>query len=198
MRPNKCVLAPWRGPENSTSGSSQIVPSACIVAVAVVYGRLTRFFPCSSCVSSKVQKVRWKTTSLPLWHLSPQWGQAAHLVDIQGDDVSAHLRLGRHHGRFLHFIPVGSQVGQPEVVVNKLKTAGKKWSIVCTQHKYEDNTWNTSLYPFHAHRSTTINPWSSYVLMWWNSPIAAPLNFRSTYSPGSFLAMWKLVYKINI
>lgn len=57
------------------------------------------------------------------------------------------------------------------------------------------NRETMSFYPFHAHRSTTINPWSSYVLMWWNRPIAAPLNLRSTYSPGSFLAMWKLVFK---
>lgn len=45
---NFIVFPPCLGPENSTSGSSQIVPSACITAVAVVYGRLTRFFPCSS------------------------------------------------------------------------------------------------------------------------------------------------------
>lgn len=47
-----------------------------------------------------------------------------YLVDIQGDDVSADLRLRRHHGRLLHLLPVCSQVGQPQVVVNKLETAG--------------------------------------------------------------------------
>ncbi|TNN64920.1 hypothetical protein EYF80_024804 [Liparis tanakae] len=30
-------------------GLRGMVPSACMVAVAVVYGRLTRFLPCSSC-----------------------------------------------------------------------------------------------------------------------------------------------------
>lgn len=46
--PPGLACPPCLGPENSTSGSSQMVPSACITAVAVVYGRLTRFFPCSS------------------------------------------------------------------------------------------------------------------------------------------------------
>lgn len=31
--------------------------------------------------------------------------------------------------------------------------------------------------------------------MWWNMPMAAPLNLWSMYSPGSFLAMWNKVYK---
>lgn len=44
-------------------------------------------------------------------------------MDVQGDDVSADLGLRRHHGRLLHLLPVGSQVGQPQVVVNKLKAA---------------------------------------------------------------------------
>lgn len=30
--------------------------------------------------------------------------------------------------------------------------------------------------------------------MWWNRPMAAPLNLISMYSPGSFLAMWNKVY----
>lgn len=46
-----------------------------------------------------------------------------HLVDIQGDNISADLWLGRHHGRLLHLVPVGSQVGQPQIVINKLKAA---------------------------------------------------------------------------
>lgn len=44
-------------------------------------------------------------------------------MDVQGDDVSADLRLRRHHGRLLHLLPVGSQVGQPQVVVDKLEAA---------------------------------------------------------------------------
>lgn len=128
------VLAPWRGPEKSTSGSSQMVPSACIVAVAVVYGRLTRFFPCSSFTEPAM---RWRpmTTNdnrgreaLPV---SRGAKQGTDLVDVQGNHISADLRLWRHHGRLLHLLPVGSQVGQPEVVVNKLETANTMNSDIC-------------------------------------------------------------------
>lgn len=56
--------------------------------------------------------------------------KGAHLVDIQGNDVSAHLRLGGEHGCLLHLVPVSPQVGQPEVVVNKLKAATQKCSSV--------------------------------------------------------------------
>ena len=117
------IVVPWRGAENSTSGSSQIVPSACITAVAVVYGRLTRFFPCSSCTGSTIQWVRGKNfSSVDGSFVS----LVTYLVDIQGNDISAHLWLWCHHGCLLHFIPVGSQVGQPEIVINKLKTGRKK------------------------------------------------------------------------
>lgn len=52
--------------------------------------------------------------------------QISYLVDVQGNDISAHLWLGGHHGGLLHLIPVSSQVGQPEVVVDKLKAAGQE------------------------------------------------------------------------
>lgn len=124
--------------------------------------------------------------------------QVTCLVDVQGNDIPADLWLRCHHGRLLHLFPVGPQVGQPEVVVNKLKTAQTitqiyKWRFGLTFSIY------LFIYPFHAHRSKTMKPWSSKVLMWWNMPMAAPLNLRSMYSPGSFLAMWNKVYKkINI
>ncbi len=73
--------------------------------------------------------------------------QLTHLVDVQGNDISADLRLWRHHGRLLYLFPVGSQVGQPEVVVNKLKPAQtrknnisasyrrhREWFILKVQH----------------------------------------------------------------
>lgn len=49
---------PCRGPENRTSGSSQMVPSLRITAVAVVYGRDIRFFPCFSC-KYKRERLHW-------------------------------------------------------------------------------------------------------------------------------------------
>lgn len=53
--------------------------------------------------------------------------QPTHLVDVQGNNVSADLRLWSHHGRLLHLLPVGSQISQPQVVVNKLKAV---WKII--------------------------------------------------------------------
>ena len=49
-----------------------------------------------------------------------------YLADVQRDDVSAHLGLRRHHGRLLHLVPIGSQVGQPQVVVHKLEPAERQ------------------------------------------------------------------------
>lgn len=69
--------------------------------------------------------------------------QQTHLVDVQRNDISADLWLWRHHGRFLHLFPVGSQVGQPEVVVHKLKTAQNKVSINQTGEEKQDG-WNKS------------------------------------------------------
>lgn len=69
--------------------------------------------------------------------------QSTRLVDVQGNNISADLRLWRHHGRFLHLVPVGSQVGQPEVVVHKLNTAQNKVSINQTGEEKQDG-WNKS------------------------------------------------------
>lgn len=125
------ILVPWRGAENSTSGSRKTVPSACMTAVAVVYGRLTRFFPCSSCITPTIKWVRRQNFASADGSFV---SLVAHLVDIQGNYVSAHLRLWCHHGCFLHLIPVGSQVGQPEVVINKLKTGRNKLLHVHTKY----------------------------------------------------------------
>lgn len=71
------------------------------------------------------EQIAWDFTSVGgnLLVLLVSKKHGAHLVDVQGNNISAHLRLRRHHGRLLHLFPVGSQVGQPEVVVNELKTA---------------------------------------------------------------------------
>lgn len=47
-------------------------------------------------------------------------------VDVQWDDVSPDLWLRCHHGCLLHLLPVGAQVGQPKVVIHKLKPTRKR------------------------------------------------------------------------
>lgn len=88
-------------------------------------------------------------------------GAATDLIDVQGNDVSANFRLGCNHGRLLHLLPVGPQVGQPQVVVHKLEADARNkpegWQR--RQSKRVDDVSTT--HPFHAHRSNTTKPLSS-------------------------------------
>lgn len=92
---------PCLGPENSTSGSSQIVPSLSRTAVAVVYERDTRFFPWSS----------WKHTQ----------SSVQNTMELKDKDISS-LGYSKCFGFTLFFLGL-NKYGMPEhfVVTNDIQ-----------------------------------------------------------------------------